>query len=60
MLVVTRRAGESITTTGPAEFVVLRQKGNCSVIGIIADKGVKILRTELEPKELTSPEDPDK
>ncbi len=51
MLVLTRRAGESITTSGPAEFVLVRQKGNVSVIGIIAAPEVKILRKELEPKE---------
>jgi sRNA-binding carbon storage regulator CsrA len=62
MLVVTRREGEAITTTGAATFLLLRQKGNCSVIGIIADAEVKILRTELvaqEPAGESTTEDPE-
>lgn len=47
MLVLTRGQGESITSDGPMEIRVLRVRGNKVRIGIVADKRVHVLRTEL-------------
>lgn len=47
MLVITRKRGESIQVDGPAEFFVLKVKGQRVYVGIRAAETVRIKRAEL-------------
>ena len=47
MLVLSRKAGQSIDVTGPCQIKILETRRNTVRIGITAEDGAKILRTEL-------------
>ena len=47
-LVLTRREGESVDVRGPMTVTVVRIEGSRVVLRFVADRWVKILRTELE------------
>ena len=47
MLVLSRRAGQSIETDGPAKFTILGRDGLLFKVGVEADPSVTILRSEL-------------
>ena len=47
MLVLSRRAGQSIETDGPAKFTLLGRDGLLFKVGVEADPSVTILRSEL-------------
>jgi carbon storage regulator len=51
MLVLSRRKGESITIAGGITVHVLKVSASETRVGIEAPKDVKILRSELKPKE---------
>ena len=53
MLVLTRNLGESITIDNQIEIKILRT-GKCIRIGIAAPKNIKIVRTELLPRNNTN------
>ena len=51
MLVLTRKENQSVRIGNDVVVKILAVKGNRITIGIEAPKEVKILRTELPPKE---------
>jgi carbon storage regulator CsrA len=51
MLVLTRKAGETLDVDGPARIAVLACHGSHVKLGIEADLSTSILRSELAPKE---------
>ncbi|MCA9173848.1 MAG: carbon storage regulator [Planctomycetales bacterium] len=48
MLVLSRKAGEGVIIDGPARLTIIEQRGNRIVIGIDANRDVRILRDELQ------------
>lgn len=48
MLVLSRKPGQAIDIDGPCRVTVIRVAGDKVRIGFEADRGVKILRSELD------------
>jgi len=56
MLVLSRKETEKILIGNDIEIEVVRVAGNRVTIGISAPKDVKVIRGELKPEELDTPE----
>lgn len=50
MLVLSRKYGEEIIVNGPCKLVVVGIRGGSVRLGIVADRGVSIMRGELLEK----------
>lgn len=51
MLVLSRKRNESIEVDGPATIKIIGQKGNTVIVGIEAERSVRIVRPEvLQPQ----------
>ena len=48
MLILTRKASQGISVDGPCEIVILEVNRGRVKLGFVADRDVKILRTELD------------
>ena len=56
MLVLSRKALEKIMLGNDIEIEVVRVAGNRVILGITAPKDVKVIRGELKPETLDTPE----
>jgi carbon storage regulator CsrA len=54
MLILTRRIAQSIEVMGPCTITLVDVRGERALIGVEADRDVKILRTELKLKTETA------
>ena len=55
MLVLSRKVGEKLVIDGNITVEVVRIQGNRITLGLVAPSDVKILRGELNQKQLQSP-----
>lgn len=55
MLVLRGKVGEKLVIDGNITVEVVRTQGNRITLGLVAPSDVKILRGELNPKQLQSP-----
>lgn len=51
MLVLTRCIGESIIIGADIQVIVLRRRGNRTILGIVAPKEIVVTRSEIQQKQ---------